>query len=119
MNKVLETANRTLLSLSNEELVAIGSATNEVCNGLHIEDWEFHTRLGVTREFLRNLLGAMNLESHPSRRVSELLGAWEDQGGVMVRAVDVYGDPLELGENEAQAFAERLKTAIRKASSAK
>ena len=115
MNKVLGTADRTLLSITTEELVAVMNALNKVCNGVQIEDWEFQTRLGVTRESLRALLRDLKLDPHPAHQASELLEAWGD-GGVMVRAISVYGDPLEVGEAEAQAFAEQLKTAIRQAS---
>jgi hypothetical protein len=114
MNKVLSTPDRTLLSFTNEEFTAVMNAVNEVCNGVHIEDWEFQTRIGVTREFLRSVLRDLNLDPLPARQVPELLQAWED-GGVMVRAISVYGDPLKLGVAEAQAFAEKLKTAIREA----
>jgi hypothetical protein len=31
-------------------------ALNEVCNGVHIQDWEFQTRLGRTRPLMRQLL---------------------------------------------------------------
>jgi hypothetical protein len=80
------------------------NALNEVCNGVHIEDPEFQTRLGVTREFLRTVLRDLKLDPHPAHQVPVLLEAWED-GGVMVRAISVYGDPLELRVAEAQAFA--------------
>ena len=44
------------IELSREELGSIGNALNEVCNGVHIHDAEFQTRLGVTRNELRTLL---------------------------------------------------------------
>ncbi len=46
--------------LSEDELALINNALNEVCNGVHIEDPEFRTRLGATREEARNLLSAVN-----------------------------------------------------------
>ena len=56
MNFVLQTADRFLASLTRDELCGISNAINEVCNGVHIEDAEFQTRLGVTRSFLQQVL---------------------------------------------------------------
>ena len=41
---------------SNDELVLISNALNEVCNGIEIDDAEFATRLGAQREEARRLL---------------------------------------------------------------
>ena len=42
--------------LSRDELVLASNALNEVCNGVHIPDWELQTRLGVTKEEARKLM---------------------------------------------------------------
>jgi hypothetical protein len=44
------------VELTDAELVTVNNALNEVCNGVHIGDAEFETRLGVTREEARALL---------------------------------------------------------------
>ena len=44
------------VQLSRDEWVLINNALNEVCNGVHISDWEFQTRLGATKEEARKLL---------------------------------------------------------------
>lgn len=44
------------VELSREELGLIGNALNEVCNGVHIDDFEFQTRLSVPRAELQRLL---------------------------------------------------------------
>ena len=44
------------IALSREELILINNALNEVCNGVDIPDWEFQTRLGRSREEVRDLL---------------------------------------------------------------
>jgi predicted DNA-binding protein (UPF0251 family) len=56
MKAVLQTPERLLLSVTADELVAIRNALNEVCHGVHIEDPEFATRLGVSRAFMARLL---------------------------------------------------------------
>jgi hypothetical protein len=42
--------------LTRADLLLINNALNEVCNGVHIEDAEFQTRLGASREEARKLL---------------------------------------------------------------
>jgi hypothetical protein len=46
----------TQLRLTNEELVLLNNALNEVCNGIAIEEWEFQTRLGASLNEARDLL---------------------------------------------------------------
>jgi hypothetical protein len=45
-----------LLRLTGAELLWLNNALNEVCNGVDIDDAEFATRLGGSREELRRLL---------------------------------------------------------------
>ena len=44
------------IQLTKEELGLIGNAINEVCNGVHIPDWEFQARLGNTKDEAQALL---------------------------------------------------------------
>jgi hypothetical protein len=112
MNLLLQSGERTLVSLSAEELLGITNALNEVCHGIQIPESEFQARVGVTREFLVGTLAALRAEAHPSRRASELVSAWEDHGSVMVRVVTAFGDPVEMGETAVTEFAEQLRQAI-------
>ncbi len=48
------------ISMTQAELALINNALNEVTNGLHIEDWEFETRLGASREEARSLLSEVS-----------------------------------------------------------
>jgi hypothetical protein len=41
---------------TREELVIINNALNELCNGLHISEDEFHTRIGHTRAKAQKVL---------------------------------------------------------------
>lgn len=45
---------RALVEIDRQECAVITQALNEVCNGLHIE--EFATRMGAEREYVRKLL---------------------------------------------------------------
>jgi hypothetical protein len=42
--------------LDLDELVLLNNCLNEVCNGVHIDDWEFQTRIGSPRSSVRSLL---------------------------------------------------------------
>ncbi len=50
------TAGRYLLEPSESELVLLNNALNEVCNGIHIDDPEFATRIGASRSEAQRLL---------------------------------------------------------------
>ena len=44
----------TVLKLSDPDVVALNNALLESLE--HLEDWEFHTRMGVSKEHVRALL---------------------------------------------------------------
>ncbi|MEZ0266640.1 MAG: hypothetical protein ACAI43_18075, partial [Phycisphaerae bacterium] len=52
------------VDLTRADLLLVGNALNEVCNGVHIDDSEFFARLGASRDEVRVLL----------RRVKQRLG---------------------------------------------
>lgn len=53
--KVIEIiSNRCTVNVSNQELLIINAALNEICNG--IEVFEFDTRIGASRQQVRDLL---------------------------------------------------------------
>jgi hypothetical protein len=43
-------------ALSPEEAIGVHNAVNEVCNGVHLDDSEFETRLGISRSELAQVL---------------------------------------------------------------
>ena len=43
-------------AFTRDELVIINNALNEVCNGMSLEDAEFQTRIGYSREAARKVL---------------------------------------------------------------
>lgn len=116
MNIVLSSSDRTLLSLTCEELDGISNALNEVCNRVHIGDEEFEIRMGMSREALRSVLAALRADPHPSRQLPERAEVWADHGAVMVCSINAFGDPVEMGESSALAFSEQLQVAIEAAS---
>ena len=67
---------------------------------------------------MAELLSALKADIHESRREHKVTQSWEDQGVVMVRVMNAFGDPVELNEDEARAFTQRLQRAITDAESA-
>jgi hypothetical protein len=118
MNIVLQTSERTLVSLSSEELAAMTNALNEVCHGLDIPDREFQTRLGESREFLQNVLSDLNNDVHPRCCNYEVLDVSAESNSIMIRSITAHGDPVELGEEKARELAIQLQQAIADVSSA-
>jgi len=109
MNLVHQNGHRYLLSVSRDDLGAISNALNEVCNGVQIQEPEFQTRLGYTRERLSGILGQIGsfLRAEPSKTF-EVADAWADGGSVQVRCMGAYGDPADMNSAEARAFAALL-----------
>ena len=59
--KVVEQNDGALhVEFSLDEAFMLNNALNEICNGVHIDDWEFATRLGWDRSELRSLLAQFN-----------------------------------------------------------
>ena len=106
MHKVLEDSKQLLLSLSAVELAALTQLV-EAASGV-----------AGAGAGMAELLSALKADVHESRREHEVTQAWEDQGVVMVRVMNTFGDPVELNEDEARAFTQRLQRAIADAESA-
>jgi hypothetical protein len=51
------------LQLSDDEIVMLNNCLNEICNGVHIEDWEFQTRVGWSRAEVQKLLSRINAKA--------------------------------------------------------
>jgi hypothetical protein len=49
-------ASNCTVTLTREELLLVNNALNEICNGLHLEDVEFSTRLGASQTKALSLL---------------------------------------------------------------
>jgi hypothetical protein len=116
MNHVLHTSKRTLVSLSSEELLGLVNALNEVCNGINVPETEFQTRLGVSKALLFELHQGLLAEPDESALKYERVDAWAEPASVMVRAVSVFGDAVEMSTLEAEAFISQVQQAIETAS---
>ncbi|HEY3761326.1 MAG TPA: hypothetical protein VGN23_06220 [Verrucomicrobiae bacterium] len=109
MNLVRKTKQRYLISLTSDELRGISNALNEVSNGLQINEPEFQTRLGHTRSELINVLdqiGKFFVADQVEKM--EVAETWSDAGSVQVRAISVFGDPVDMGADEALSFATEI-----------
>jgi hypothetical protein len=115
MHVVLQSSERTLISLSPDELTGICNALNEVCNDSDLREPEFQTRLGVTRDFLVDLLARMPREVSPTNSSTDRADVWADAGSVHIVCITAHGDPVELGVAEAQALCTQMQAAIAEA----
>ncbi len=50
----------TIVSLTKDELTMLNNALNEIANGISIKDADLQTRVGFTREEIRELLARVN-----------------------------------------------------------
>ncbi|MEU4542223.1 hypothetical protein [Nonomuraea dietziae] len=60
MEIIRATADVITVSLGPDDALAINNALNEICNGVHLDDWDFRTRMGVDREQARAVLRAIS-----------------------------------------------------------
>ncbi len=119
MNLIHKTEQQFLVSLSPEELTGISNALNEVCFGVHIDDAEFKTRLGHSRPDLANILKQIGeCLVVASADCMDVADAWSDGGSVQVRAISVYGDPVDMGSEQALSFAAMITRCAQEAESA-
>jgi hypothetical protein len=116
VNAVLQTSQRLLLSITSDELNGLCNALNEVCHGVHIEDPEFETRLGVSRSCLADLLTNLSRGVHDSSlQTAKRADAWTDGGSVQAVCITVFGDPCDMSIEEARVFADKLLASIKEA----
>jgi hypothetical protein len=109
MNIVLQCMSRTLIWFSEDELVGVCNAMNAVCNGIAIDDSEFQTRLGVSRDYLLELLGKINAgATHPVLRANDRVSACADGASVQAICITASGDPVDMSCEEARNFAGQL-----------
>ena len=61
MRVIRRSDDATTVELTNVERLIVSNALNEICNGAEaIEDWEFATRIGASRQEAEALLDALN-----------------------------------------------------------
>ena len=116
MNILLQTQERALISVSSAQLVSLANALNEICNGIQIGEGEFESRIGAPRKTLLELHATLLSKMDVTEQEYELVEVYPEPASVMVRAVSVYGDPVELSTSEAQKLVDDLKQAIQVAS---
>jgi len=115
MKLVRATSERLMISVAREDLIGINNAVNEICNGIEIEDPEFETRLGQPRNALRRSLQSIDAALSGPIEEMDLVGVWSDGSSVQVRAISVFGDPVDMGSDEANAFATQILDCAREA----
>lgn len=115
MRFVLQADSQNLISISSDELTHVLNALNEVCNGVHIPDSEFETRLGASRLEISALFSSLQAQPSNEAKSFERTAAWADQHSVQAICVSVHGDPVDMNAEEAGAFIESLQEAAKQA----
>lgn len=85
---------------------------------MEIADAEFQTRLGHPRAQLANILQQISEAFASADAGCDITQAWSDGGSVQVRAISVFGDPVDMGTDQALSFAELISRCAREADGA-
>ena len=116
MHTVLNDGSRALLSVTIDELEAIKRAVAAAGKTAGRTDADYVVDFGVSRQAMQTLHAALCVTPPESRSATELVEAWEESGAVMVRAMNTFGDPVELHEVSAGEYLEQLQRAVNQAS---
>lgn len=65
MEIIRATADTITINLGPDDALAVNNALNEICNGVHLDEWDFQTRMGVDREHARKVLHAIGARPAP------------------------------------------------------
>ncbi|MEI6051895.1 MAG: hypothetical protein WCQ44_04270, partial [Opitutaceae bacterium] len=97
MRTVIAAPTQTLISLSNDELIALSNCLNEVINNSDIDERDCGTRVGVSLNELRNIHSSIK-ESLAMKRAdsTELFQMWRDGFSLQLKAISAFGDPADL-----------------------
>lgn len=95
MNVIAQHQDRVLLSIGPEDL-------REVITAL-----QSHSSTAA-----QGIASRLQSQLRTAPHAVELAEAWADGGSVQVRAISIWGDPLDLGDGEAREFAARILKAV-------
>jgi hypothetical protein len=103
MKTVIAAKNQFLVSLSDEELVALANCANEVLHNSNVDEHDCATRIGIAHEKLKSLHRAL-VTAVDSRKspVTETFEAWRDGASIQIRAISVFGDAADLNFDEVR-----------------
>ena len=120
MHTVLTDGSRALLSVTIDELEAIKRALEAAGHTAGRTDADYVVEFGVSRQAMQILHAALCVTPPESRSATELVEAWEEaweeSGAVMVRAMNTFGDPVELHEVSTGEYLQQLQRAVNQAS---
>lgn len=101
MRKIIAAKTHTLLSLPNEELVALANVLNEVLHNSEISAADCETRIGVSIEELcrihaeiSTVIGAAGVDAF------EIFEAEKEGFSIQLRAISALGAPADLSYDD-------------------
>ncbi len=109
MGIVMRTETRVLLGIPADDLAVIMRALEASAADAALPDGVRAPAHRCLDELRRTL------DECPLSREAERTDAWADGASVQVRAINVWGDPVDLGVDEAQNFLAKLSAAVREA----
>ncbi len=106
MNIILRNAERVLVSLTSGEIEIILRSLGAAI------DIEPRADLGEEERCLMNsLVESLREKVTAETAAYETAVVWADAYSVMVRAITVFGDPVEMSTSEAEAFISAIEKA--------
>jgi hypothetical protein len=97
MRKIIAAKTHTLLSLPNQELVALANALNEVLHNSDISAEDCQTRVGLSLEELRRVQGELSaIVDASGTDAFEIFEAEKEGFSIQLRAISALGAPADL-----------------------
>ena len=97
MQKIIAAKTHTLVSLTNQELVALSNCVNEVVNNSNVDEHNCHTRIAMSLPELRSLLGDLGSAIDAAGTDPfELFEANKEGFSIQLRAISALGCPADL-----------------------
>lgn len=116
MRKIIAAKTHTLLSLPNEELVALANVLNEVLHNSSISAEDCATRIGVSLEELRRVHREISaVVDSAGTDAFEVFEAEKEGFSIQLKAVSALGAPADLSYQDVVRKITALSDEIKKA----
>ncbi len=103
MKTVIAAKDQLLVSLSNEELIALANCANEALHNSTVDEHDCATRLGIGHEKLKSLHRFLRAAVDSEKAAAlEVFEAWRDGASIQIRAISAFGDPADLSFDEVR-----------------
>ncbi len=102
MRKIIAAKTHTLISLSNEEVVVLSNALNEVLHNSNVSADDCHARIGVSLAELQRIhVEISGIVDLAGADTFEIFEAEKDGCSLQLRAISALGAPADLSYDGA------------------